>query len=249
MASAQELLPVIRQVIQEEISPKLDKLEQKINEIAILHKSVDECETRLNEQEKSITYNGNQLKDLLDVTIPTLEKNFKELCQTICTKILDVDVHRHKWSLVISGLKGEANETEGDTQIKLKKFAVDHLKVKDANKHLMAACHRLSQDADANIIAKFVNLNDRNEWLASGKHLKDKNLKISISPDLPPVLRPLKKDILQQRKSLQVEDRKLSKVKYLPRWPYVSLAVRGQASIIPTLKKETIITNYLALKL
>ena len=148
---------------------------------------------RLNEQEKSITYNGNQLKDLLDVTIPTLEKNFKELCQTICTKILDVDVHRRKWSLVISGLQGEANETEGDTQIKLKKFAVDHLKVKDANKHLMAVCHRLSKDADANIIAKFVNLNDRNEWLASGKHLKDKNLKISISPDLPPVLMTFEK--------------------------------------------------------
>ena len=40
MATAQDLLPIIRQVIREEITPRLDPLEQKINEIALLRKSV-----------------------------------------------------------------------------------------------------------------------------------------------------------------------------------------------------------------
>ena len=55
MATAEELLPIIRKVIKEEVSYRLDKLEGKINEIALLRSSIDDCQQGLKEHEKSIT--------------------------------------------------------------------------------------------------------------------------------------------------------------------------------------------------
>ena len=195
MATAQDLLPVIRQVIREEITPRLDPLEQKINEIALLRKSVQNNEKRLDDHERSIAFNDNLLKNITDNTIPDLEKKFDELTEEICFKILNIDTHRRKWSLMISGLEGQANESEVNKS-KLKKFAVESLKVTDAISHPMAACHRLSNEANFAIIAKFVNLDDRNTWLSCAKNLKGKGTSVSISPDLPPALKPLKTDTL-----------------------------------------------------
>ena len=84
MATAQDLLPIIRQVIREEITPRLDSLEQKINEIALLRKSVQNNEKRLDDHERSIAFNDNLLKNITDNTIPDLEKKFDELTEEIC---------------------------------------------------------------------------------------------------------------------------------------------------------------------
>ena len=247
MATAQDLLPIIRQVIREEITPRLDSLEQKINEIALLRKSVQNNEKRLDDHERSIAFNDNLLKNITDNTIPDLEKKFDELTEEICFKILNINTHRRKWSLMISGLEGQANEREVNTKSKLKKFAVESLKVTDAISHPMAACHRLSNEANSAIIAKFVNLDDRNTWLSCAKNLKGKGTSVSISPDLPPALRPLKTDIMKQRKEIMTNDKIAAKVKYHPVWPYISLSAKGKPKILPRITKKNIISKYLGL--
>ena len=177
-------------------------MEGKINEIALLCSSIDDSQQGLKEHEKSITYNGNQITELLNETIKNLSNKFDDLAENMCKKILDINIHRRKWSLIISGLPGEANEKEVDTRSKIRKFAVDKLKIIGTNNHQMAACHRLSNEADSPVLAKFVNLDDRNDWISNAKHLKNSNLNVSLSPYLPPALRPLKTDIMKQRKAV-----------------------------------------------
>ena len=111
----------------------------------------------------------------------------------------------------------------------------------------MAACHRLSNEADSPVLAKFVNLDDRNDWISNAKHLKNSNPYVSLSPDLPPGLRPLKTDIMKKRKELLSEGKVPVKVKYHSSWPYISLSGKGKPTITPTISKKTIISKYLGL--
>ena len=76
MGDAENLIPLIRKVIKEEVTNKLDDLEQKINEIILLHTKVNKCEAKVSELEDSITFNGNVIKDLTDENIPSLENKF-----------------------------------------------------------------------------------------------------------------------------------------------------------------------------
>ena len=62
MENLQELIPHIRQAIREELSleiiPRLIKLEKTIQEVSEMKETVNNNRTRLDEQEKSITFNG-----------------------------------------------------------------------------------------------------------------------------------------------------------------------------------------------
>ena len=69
--------------------------------------------------------------------------------------------------------------------------------------------------------------------------------KISVSPDLHPTLRKLKSNILNKRKDLPPEQKRLSQVHYMPCWPYICLKIRGQTTIIPDVTKESIVNSYL----
>jgi hypothetical protein len=74
-------------------------------------------------------------------------------------------------------------------------MAKDDLLIPNPNAQF-SACHRLSQKDNAGIIVKFTNLTDKNEWLAKTKNLKNSSNSISISPDIPQVLTPLKQNSL-----------------------------------------------------
>lgn len=56
---------------------------------------------------------------------------------------------------------------------------------------------------------------------------------VSISPDLPPVLRPLKSELLQKRRQLPAAQKARSSVRYLRAWPYVQLRVEGRPPVDP----------------
>jgi hypothetical protein len=118
--------------------------------------------------------------------------------------------------------------------------------VPGADLHPFGACHRLAQKDDAGIIIRFSDLTDRNSWLTNAKNLKNTQCNVSISPDMPPCLRPLKTDILNIRKDLPPAQKQLAQVKYLPSWPYICLKIRGKATMNPRIRKETIISKYLA---
>ena len=68
---------------------------------------------------------------------------------------------------------------------------------------------------------------------------------ISISPDLPPVLRQLKKDILSQRKELDLNVRKMSRIQYIKQWPYLKLKINGQPDRYPKISQDTIVKEFL----
>ena len=68
---------------------------------------------------------------------------------------------------------------------------------------------------------------------------------ISTSPDLPPVLRSLKTELLQKRKTLAPEEKKRAHIKYLREWPYVELAVGKDRKVQSNVTKETLVKSIL----
>ena len=160
--------------------------------------------------------------------------------------MLDLDTHRRKWTLIINGLDGKQGESEHETRAIVRRFATEKLKLAGADSHPFGACHRLAQKDNAGIIIRFTDLTDKNSWLTHAKNLKNTNSNVSISPDMPPCLRPLKTDILNIRKDLPPAQKQLGQVRYLPSWPYINLKIRGQATMNPRIKKETILAKYLS---
>ena len=124
----------------------------------------------------------------------------------------------------------KAGELECATRAKCIQFAKEVLKVEDVATWHLAACHRLSQKPNAGIILRFVDLAQRDRWLSGTKHLRGHTGKISISPDLPPILRPLKDTLMLTRSKLAPDVKSRSRVRYLPRWHFVELKVEGQAA-------------------
>ena len=57
--------------------------------------------------------------------------------------------------------------------------------------------------------------------------------KILLCPDLPPVLRPLKDELMQRRAQLPAEQKQKSRVRLIPQWPFMELGIQGQSSQSP----------------
>ena len=109
----------------------------------------------------------------------------------------------------------------------------------------MAACHRLNQQSDAAIYVAFVDLEDRNKWLSSARNLKQQDGKVSLTLDLPPVIRPLKNELMTVRRALPSDIKQKSCIKYLKSYPYLQLQVPGRNPIYPKTAKETIAERFL----
>ena len=153
-------------------------------------------------------------------------------------------MHRRKWSLILQGVPGKPDEPSDDTRKAIIEMAKKKLKLKDTKDSPIrddqfAACHRLKSDAGSAIIARFVDLKQRDRWLAHAKHLAQSN--ISMSVDVPPSLRKAKNQLMAVRKDLAPEEKKRSFIKHLPSWPYLILHRKGQDPIHHTFSKGDII--------
>ena len=153
---------------------------------------------------------------------------------------LELDVHRRKWTLTIPGLKGDADEHEDDTRDACIDLAKTHLDVKDAKASDLAACHRLGKKAGSGIIVRFPDLRQRNQWLMGAKNLRNHMDNISLIPDLPPVLRPLKTELLNIRRDMPPDRKSRSSLRYLKQWPYIELVCGQSRPIQPTITIEAI---------
>lgn len=157
---------------------------------------------------------------------------------------LDREVHDRKWALLVDGVPGIKNESTYETRKKTESLAKDAFKFKKPL--YLQACHRLKPENNARIIIVFTDLDDRNFWLDNASKLKDYNMKnktkINLCPDLPPAVRPLRNDIMMQRKELlQSSPEKVLRVMYSPRFPYVSLAIKGESvKFMPKFSKAEI---------
>lgn len=140
----------------------------------------------------------------------------------------------------MTGLPGKEKESPDDTIKEVLKLGRDILKVPEPQ---ISACHRLSKTKDSTIVVRFVNLHDRDQWLSSAGQLKNfrpQNSTIGISPNLPPILGKLRKNIFTKRTKLSPDEKKKAKVRYSMRFPYIYMTL-GEDSILPDITKDELV--------
>ena len=179
-------------------------------------------EGRIAAVEQALTSYNKDVEHMKN-SLPGLSQHLNSVVTALSLQNVDLNMHRRKYSLIIQGLKGSAGEDSSKNRAALIEFARDKLKVDNAKESDLAACHRLTQKKDAGIIARFIDLSTRDEWLKNAKNLKGRSDKISISIDLPPCLRAAKKELMERRRDLPSDVKKHSYIKYMKSWPYVSL--------------------------
>ena len=203
-------------------------------------------ESKIVEIETSLTDTGARLDDVVNKSLPSIADHILKISTALNQRILDMDVHARKWHLTIQGLTGEAGEKESITREKCLQLASD-IGVPGAHSTHIAACHRLSGNANAGVIIRFCDLDQRDDWLRKAPNLRNAHRSISFSPDLPPVLRPLKTKLLEIRKTLPSLERSKTRIKYMKVWPYVKLMYKDQSKpdIVPTFTKEQVLGSTL----
>ena len=233
----------VAEALEQYLEPKLAPL---VKELRAVRESLDSYRKKLDDVEKSASDTADRLEHITTSVLPALANHVSSIACGLALQTLDLDVHRRKWSLVLHGLDGPANEDAQVTRKVAVDFARDKLKVIDADSARFGACHRLQSSPNAGVIVRFNDLAERNRWLNSAKNLKNTGSKVSISPDLPPDLRPLKSELLKLRKELPDAQRKLAKVRHLPHWPYVDLKIPEQDPIRPSTSLTEISSKVLA---
>ena len=89
----------------------------------------------------------------------------------------------------------------------------------------------------SSIHARFVDLSTRDRFLANAKKLaRSKQKGISISVDVPPCLRKVRKELADLRKGLPDERKRRSFIKHLPSWPYFQLQEKADDNVITVTK-------------
>ena len=140
-------------------------------------------------------------------------------------KIIEESVHKRKWNVVIDGLEEIAGEHEDVTRGKVEKLAKD---VFQTNHTVFKACQRLNHTVENSAIhVSLVDLSVKNKWFANAKNLKQYNTStkrnVSISQDVPPVIRPFKRELLKKRADLPAGEKGKTKLRYLSTYPFVIL--------------------------
>ena len=150
-----------------------------------------ELQKRVTDLETAVTHTQDRLESTIKHLLPSVTNHLARVTEGLAQQTLQMDVHRRKWNVIIHGIDGPAGEGEEVTRAASIDFARDKLKVADADSTRISACHRLSKKVDAGVIVRFTDLAQRDKWLAGAVHLKNINKKVTVSPDLPPAIRPL----------------------------------------------------------
>ena len=102
-----------------------------------------------------------------------------------------------------------------------------------------------SPDAKSAIYIRFTDLQERNDWLSHARNLAGKDSPVSISPDIPPVLRQLKKDLLAQRKDLDLNERRQAGIYFLKQWPFMKLKIKNKPDRLPRISQRVVVEEIL----
>ena len=227
------ILAAIKLAVMEELGDISSRLENIDRTLA----NLVEVQRHMEVVEESIQFTSERLDALATEVLPALSNHMARIAESLAHQTLQIDVHRRKWNVMIHGIDGPAGEEEGVTRTKCVNFAREVLKVADADAWHLAACHRLSRKANAGIILRFTDLAQRDRWLAGTKNLRGHTKKISVSVDLPPILRPLNDNLMLMRSKLEPNIKSKSRVRHLPQWPFVELRIEGQS---PKWPQETL---------
>ena len=209
--------------ISDELIKRVQSLESEVAEVRSLDLT-NKIQTIQSDLSSHETLMNNLKKD----TLPSLVGHLNQVVNALALTHLNSEVNRRKYTLVVHGIKGQRKEEASVTRKKLIDSAKTLLGVSAAESDF-AACHRLNfNEPDTGIHARFVDLSKRDIWLSNTKKLSKipKNKSISISIDVPPCLRKVKKELTDLRKTLPPEAKRRSYVKHLPSWPYFQLIER-----------------------
>ena len=194
---------------------RLGELEAKVGKIDTLDNTVQQID-------RSIQSHSNAVEDFKLKVLPAMVNHVNGVLQRLTLSHVDLNMHRRKWGVIISGLKGASGESEADTRNAVVNMGKTKLKISNADRQDFVACHRLKQGDSAPIIARFADLSQRDAWLAKAKSLKDTG--ISIAVDVPPCLRDVKKQLVDIKKSLLTQEaRRRSYIRHYPSYPYFKL--------------------------
>ena len=222
----------------QEIHTTLTSIKKEVSDLTKLVGRVDILETEVTQLKTSVEACHDSYAELSSKTLPDLSEHVASVFEHLTSYVLSIDAHRRKFNVILHGVKGELKELEDTTRKNTINFAQTHLGLSkfDAENTTMSACHRLSNKKDSGIILRFGDLSHRDKWLAGTRKLKDTagNQKISVSTDLPPVIRPLKDELMLKRSKMDPELKLKTKLRYLPQFPFVELRAEGQNPIRPT---------------
>ena len=231
-------MEAIRKVIKEENKVLCDKLDSAIVKLEALGAKYADIE-------KGLSDCAAKVEQIINNLVPQLVNKFTETATQLSMKLIDMDCHSRKWSLIIHGIKGEPRETNHVTAKKCVELATSFLDIKNASVKDFAACHRLKNERDSGIIVRFIDLNMRDRWLSGAKGLSKCPDRVSITPDLPPVTRSLRSELVKKRNTLPPSERKISSIRYLKSWPYVQLSIKDKPSVSPNTQKEKFVQTFL----
>ena len=226
-----------------------ERLSNKVKEnldtqLKVIHDRIDALETKLVKREEfdtKVVQIESSIHDIESNAIPGIN----HIIQQLTLSHLDLNLHRRKWGVIVSGLAGDEGEDESKTRKAMIDMGTDKLNVNAANSDF-TACHRLKQEKDAPIIARFADLSTRDKWMSNAKKLKGS--KVSISVDVPPCLRDVKKELVSIKQDLPAEEKRRSYIRHLPSYPYFRLIKHNSPPIDHTFSKEMIVKKCLDLE-
>ena len=216
-------------------------------QIDVINGEVKTIKDDVAELQHSAQDSSDRMDKVSNTFLPAISSQITKVASALAERMLDMEIHGRKWSLIINGLDGVAGEDDVTTRVKCVSLAKD-LGVSDAATTTFAACHRLDHSkANAGIIVRFTDLAQREAWLKNAGKLRRVNEDVSFSPDLPPVLRKMKTELLNIRKSMPASEKQITRVKHIARWPYVKLTYKNDSkpAIVPTCTKQQILTDIL----
>lgn len=183
----------------------------------------------------------------IESKVVNLESHVNKTITSVIMGIITSETHNRKCNIVVNGLKGEANEPSHVTRTKI----LDLGSAVFNNRPYLTACHRLKRSADSGIIVAFSNLDEHDLWLSKAKQLGPYNeyhgCHVSFQQDLPIPLRQCKDNLLSKRKTLPADEKRGSYLKYLPKWPFVKLAIKGKPALEHPYKREEIAKKWMDL--
>ena len=219
------------------LDDRVETLEKDVQEI-----KNEDLKGKISSIEKSLKSYSDCVKKVQLQTLPSLADHLNCAVTALAINNIDINAHRRKFTLVAQGIPGKAGESADETRKKLCSTVSKALEI-DVSPSDFAACHRLdSSKPNSGIHARFVDLSKRDLWLANAKKLAklDKKDTFSLSVDVPPCLRKVRKELADVRKGLPSEKKKQSYIKHLPSYPYFELVIKGEETRRHTWSKQEI---------
>ena len=81
------------------------KLDKAVTQLTELNEKFDQLE-------KDIQDCSNRVETIINDFLPKLSDKVSKISTALTMRILDNDVHKRKWSIIIHGLKGPAGESK-----------------------------------------------------------------------------------------------------------------------------------------